>query len=656
MNPSYTVPARYFYALASALPTDVTADVRYRLACIGDEKTILDQLRKAKDDGTITEDPVVTFEMAARRLGGLGAVQGAQPVCASGVGHALVAAYAAYHSAAPIPADPAADIAQFWGTVMADPALAASHLELALAAVTLEADPRPLIDHVTQAPPNGEGWTLDSVKNLDPNPWPGPAAPTLDFGAWRQLFTDHPGDLPAITAPGTLDERIATFVRRLRKFFEVAAAGSGPDAPVVGAPPTLDLPNFDPLQEFVAAYLAEPGQAGFAWGDPLDDAAVADALTSIPMDDDGRAWLEQVIRTVNELAMLTDITAVPPLTPSMQFTLIESLYARGFTSAAQIRRLSEDDFTTALTGTPAYENGYAALIYEQAGGTGGWTPPGSGTFQPVNPGTLVNCIPQPQLSPLGTIAYLHDLLRTPIDATCADPGVDAGDSTRLADLVEPRRGPVGQLSVVPSNAETPLPVVDLVNETLEAIVAGGAAARPSFDTAIDSVGNHQLRGLDDPDDPDATPYRHDPAVLFGAVPEHSSPAAPGSSNAAYVTLANDFSAPALPYSQPLDVNRSYLAALGATRFDTMRAFREDITEFVLDPANEPADFPRHQWRYPVRMPIAREYLGITPEEYDQLFTVLPSGAFLASLYGYDADGSGWEDEVVVSGRCSSAPA
>jgi hypothetical protein len=651
MNPSYAVPAQYFYALASALPTDVTADVRYRLACLGDEKTVLDQLRKAKDDGTITEDAVVTFEMAARRLRGLGAVSGAQPVCASGVGHDLVAAYATYQTPAPVPADPVADIAPFWAGVMGDPALAASHLELALAAVTLETDPRPLIHHIKDAPAAGEGWQLDSVKNLDPTPWPAPAAPALDFGDWRKLFTDFPADLPAITAPGPLDERIATFVRRLRKFFDVAAAGSGPDVPVAGAPATLDLPDFEPLQTFLSAYQAEPGQAGFAWGDPLDDAAVADALTSVPMDTDGLAWLEQVVRTVNTLATLTDLTTVPALTSSMRFSLMESLYARGFTSAEQVQRLSEDDFTTALTGTPAYENGYAHLIYEQAGGTGGWTSPGSGSFQPVNPGGLVNCIPQPQLSPLGPVAYLHELLRTPTDATCADPGTDAGDSTRLIDLVEPRRGPVSGLSVTPANADTPLPVVDLVNETLEAMVAGGADARASFDTAIDNVGDHQLRGLDDPDDPDATPYRHDPAVLFGVVAEHSSPATPGSSTAAYTTLATDFSAPALPYSQPLDANRSYLAALGTTRYDVMRAFRTDITEFVLDPEppNEPAGFPRHLWRYPVRIPIAREYLGVTPEEYDQLFTVLPSGSFLASLYGYNDDGTNWEDVVVVLG-------
>ena len=68
MNPSFEVPAQYFYALAPNLPQDVSADVRYRMACLADEKQIVDQLRKAIDAGIISADSDVTPEMAARRL------------------------------------------------------------------------------------------------------------------------------------------------------------------------------------------------------------------------------------------------------------------------------------------------------------------------------------------------------------------------------------------------------------------------------------------------------------------------------------------------------------------------------------------------------------------------------------------------------------
>ena len=51
----------------------------------------------------------------------------------------------------------------------------------------------------------------------------------------------------------------------------------------------------------------------------------------------------------------------------------------------------------------------------------------------------------------------------------------------------------------------------------------------------------------------------------------------------------------------------------------MRTFRKCITEFVLDPVHEPAGFQDWLWRYPVRIDIAIEYLGITSEEYRVVF-------------------------------------
>lgn len=51
----------------------------------------------------------------------------------------------------------------------------------------------------------------------------------------------------------------------------------------------------------------------------------------------------------------------------------------------------------------------------------------------------------------------------------------------------------------------------------------------------------------------------------------------------------------------------------------MRRFRKEITEFVLDPTDEPEEFQSHLWRYPVRIETAIEYLKITPEEYSVLF-------------------------------------
>jgi hypothetical protein len=165
-----------------------------------------------------------------------------------------------------------------------------------------------------------------------------------------------------------------------------------------------------------------------------------------------------------------------------------------------------------------------------------------------------------------------------------------------------------------------------VNESLEYIVVQSTASGTTYNTATDSVDGHELTSSAHP----AGGFQHDPVTLFEALPEHSTPATPTAQQAAYNSLRRDFSACLLPYSQPLDVARTYLTQLGTSRYATMRHFRQAITEFVLapnlDPAQEPADFQNHLWRYPVRIDTAREYLRITPEEYDLLFQNFISNA------------------------------
>ena len=93
--------------------------------------------------------------------------------------------------------------------------------------------------------------------------------------------------------------------------------------------------------------------------------------------------------------------------------------------------------------------------------------------------------------------------------------------------------------------------------------------------------------------------------------------------AVFDILKADFSACELPYSQAVNVSRSYLRMLGSARIDTMRHFRKCITEFPLDPVNPPTGFQSHLWRLPARIEIAIEYLGITSEEYETLFKGTP---------------------------------
>lgn len=104
---------------------------------------------------------------------------------------------------------------------------------------------------------------------------------------------------------------------------------------------------------------------------------------------------------------------------------------------------------------------------------------------------------------------------------------------------------------------------------------------------------------------------------------------------AWDVLKDDFSSCELRYHQPLDVARSYLAQLGTTRYATMRRFRHEITEFVLEPTNATPEFQSHLWRYPVRHPLALDYLCVTPEEHGMLYSPGRLGPVtLPTLYGF----------------------
>jgi hypothetical protein len=210
---------------------------------------------------------------------------------------------------------------------------------------------------------------------------------------------------------------------------------------------------------------------------------------------------------------------------------------------------------------------------------------------------------------------------------------DVPDKTRITftaptldAVLAQRRGPIGNLAASCANLETPLPLIDIANECLEymasQVISHATPARGQvYDTSAEALASHVLC-REEPCPADAKPGCHDPARLFAALPEYSTPTVPANSAIeplVWNILKSDFSSCRLPYSQALDVSRAYLRHFGSCRFEEMRTFRKCITEFVLDPVNEPAGFADHLWRYPVRIDIAREYLGIAPEEYSLLF-------------------------------------
>ncbi|MFD7131992.1 neuraminidase-like domain-containing protein [Streptomyces sp. NPDC059894] len=631
----FTVPARYFYALGAGLPVTYDADQRYRSAVLADAERLRVMLKAAKDTGVITEQPPATpppvpagqppitdspavgIAQAVRRLRALGDTSGKPArLAAAGDVLALVTGWLAV---------PQADIdTAFWDTVVTTHP--SGHLDLVLTALTRGYVVRP-------------GDTpLRAKIRTGLRPADAPALSRIEAARWEAFFRDAPtwpADLPDFTRPGSPDERLQAFIQEVRKFFVLASTvrpvpGNAPDAPAL-----LRVPDGDPVNLFTAAYHTR-AQADFVFGGGNDPQHVQGALTDVgnalfTADPRGRQWLAAAVTTVDDLMRLAAAVPAP-----LRFSIAEALYARGFTSAAQVAARTRQALRDALIGTVAVD--FADALGTAAGGPAP-DPDADGdgrTPLPVNPdGCLVDCRPPDHLSALGPVAYLKALLALPLTADCHHPdGTRHGDEApaTLGDLVVARRGPVDQLRATAANLGTAIPVIDLVDESLEALADDPAAGRGTVHDTSADVSDEDL----------------------AARPEHSTPAVPLPAGASYAPLATDVSHPLLPYHQPLDVTRSHLEALGTSRYEVMRAFRRDITEFVIDPGAEPPAFRRTLRRYPLRLPIALEFLGMSPQEYALLFSPGPTtsprtGTPVWEYYGFahqvENDRS-WTDLVV----------
>jgi hypothetical protein len=608
----FEVPAEYFYALSALLATQVTAEERYRMATDDNESRLVASIRDAIDKRVIAA-AVTTPENAARRLVaiGRGRVQH-PPLCPlNGDVDTLVAAWLT---------EMGVSIDAFWQQTPFPAALVPGHLDMLLAVVTQQTVETPASTALIAAI---EAIPVANVGQLK----------ALTIQQWHAFFLPaNTGLLPEFTKPGTPEERVNAFVRQLRKYFSVLSIAPTPAAAAMAGAPSIPLADSDPFAAFLTA------TPGFAfpvanWAAPL----ITTGLQAVfPGDADAQAWLLNALQTIDELLQAT--TGVGPA--ALQFSLIEALYARGFTSRAQIQALLPAEFEYALTGTVAYP--HAAAIQNAAGGsTAVPTPEAPGPFTPINPdGSLINCIPPWHLSPLGPVKYLQDLLATGVGATCEHP--EATGAT-LGTLLAPRRGPLGNLHATAANVNTTLSLIDIVNENLEALADSGSPG-VVYDTHGTQLGGHALKAAADEEGPG-----HVPEVLYAALPEHSTPATPVEKSGAYVRLADDFTSPLLPYSQPLDISRTYLCALGTSRFATMRTFREEISEFAIDASQEAVNFQKHLWRYPVRIDLAIEYLGLTHEEYQTLYVNPISATDLQEMFGFPTatiDGVDWKQIVI----------
>jgi len=315
---------------------------------------------------------------------------------------------------------------------------------------------------------------------------------------------------------------------------------------------------FGPAKADLATFLAQNPEMDIAT--TKIDAELAQADFSGIND---RCRLAQTVKQVNRVAKL-----------STRYDYARSLLGAGLDSAAAIASLSKKDFMEKAQGaipeTEAekiyrkavridqratalavrYRTANDTAVYALNGGTVA-TASNSSIFGDVNLCDCAHC--QSVYSPA---AYLVDMLGT----------MRKRERNAFDELVR-RRADITHIQLTCKNTNTVLPYIDLVNEVLENQVANNGA--------VDAA---------------TVPQTTLAAKELAAFPEHENPAA-------YEKLADDFSAPQLPFNLPLDKARIFLDKLKNPRHTLMELF------FGGKAAEKYNDIP-----------IATEYLQWSAEE------------------------------------------
>ena len=612
LKPSLAVPAAYFYALGISFSVNQKPEKLYERALTATAEFLTSSLGTAIDSGAIEKDPQETIsnEVAPQITANL--AQAIRRLTALSGSFSTKPKYKAILPANPgnSSGDVAALVTRWLDQTVPDVQLISAfwpneyggndYLEVVLQVIS---DGRLDLENAIRTFP---GVTIDRASDLI----------RITDQQWISFFATSPALLPDFTKPGNTDDRARAYIQFLRTLFSISFLPVPPIAPIAGTIPGFGDYEVDMLWRFISAISGSFNLDNFP-----NDAAIDSALTTaFPDDERAQAWARQAINTLHDLYRMTKPLATAPA-DQFQFSCMEALFARGLSSVKAVLAISSEQLRIALQGTVAWAS--AETIYDAAGELGQFLPnedePDVG-FKPINPGNLVDCIPPDHLSPLGPVEYLHEALQN-----------RSGDIT-LQDAIKDRRGNIGQLLVTKHNLQIELPQIDLVNESLEFL--GSNLTTP-----------HGV--LQDTKNSQGSPDQDREEILeqaLVATPEWSTPAVPIANPKIYDDLKSTFTDPVLPYTQHLDVARSYLKMLGSDRFETMRRFRRDITELAMDPSHEPPDFQRHLWRYPLHYDIALEYIGLSREEDEILFTGKLKQSQIADLYGY-VDAASFIDEI-----------
>jgi receptor-binding and translocation channel-forming TcA subunit of Tc toxin/ABC toxin-like protein len=626
ISPNFVVPAAYWYSLGYTFSPSMSSDQRYRAMVNVSSDFLSKTIQSAVDRGIIkSSESTVTLTGTQLPVNTVGAIRRLTALLPNVVPSSQPKIYVTRVST----------IVNGWlsnekvdSTFWSAQFDTSDYLDLLLEVISggdqnllKPIKTTPLIFHSLPLP--GSWVLVEKASDL----------PRVTNTAWSSLFTatgpnlpvssgpfpDLPAPLPNYTAPGSQEDQIKAFVRKLQQIFSVGWDTPSADPATSGDVTVL---RSDLTGEFFNTFFNNTSLSlDAAW----DEATIVNNLKSYFADEKARHWAYEALQSIWFLYQVTNfLKATPPVTldSHRRFSYMEALYSRGFTSANSIAMLTVTQFGSALTGT-IIEPDDIVIIFKLSSalpntiGSHPIEPPFG--FQPANPGDLVNCIPPDNLSPLGQIQYLHDMLN--IEA-------DSNDSVlpTIESAITTRRGDVGSLHATMANLQVETPAIDLVLESLEALGSSDKSiSGVVYDTSVDveAIFEEKIRkGC------------FKPSELLAAIPEFSSPAISLRQPAVYDLLKTCFTNPELPYSRQLDMSRSYLTFIGTSKYQTMRRFRHQITEFPLNPSTDPPQFTPQIWRFPVRFDIALEYLKISSDEYQTLYSQNLSSNQVAGIYGF----------------------
>ncbi|KAJ3495672.1 hypothetical protein NLG97_g3228 [Lecanicillium saksenae] len=517
-----------------------------------------------------------------------------------------------------------------------------------------------MLEDLRKAPPPGVDLG-DVVKNVSD-------LLSVTEQQWLQFFERHSELMPDEYLLGDLKQRVHAFVQHITKVifvFPPPSASEGnatqPPTPHLGGSLTHDVlvHFFNSYQNFafdadmdaskveemkVAALLAFDNDAVVS--SFVVDAAVElwflYRVTNLTGTDkryrfahrvDSDLFLAVMVQTQpisgGEAPEESAVTQAGPISNELRFSYMEALHARGFVRAERIQSVARAAFIRAMSGTVAYTR--AGEIHDEAlklpRDDSPYNPEPGNSFQPINGGGLTDCEPPCHLSPFGPVQYLSHLLKFSFS------------EDTIASLLSTRRSDSRQLMATETNLGVPVPLVDIVNENLEYIVAGRGQGGPVHNT-IDNYHND----LDIPNGPE---FRMSQEISIEdslrALPQHSTSKMPLEQPEAYAKLKSSAAGSELPYERGADVSSTYLEALASSRYEILRTFSRDITEFAQDASKEPSEFQKQLRRLPVRYPVALSFLGITPAEETLIF----SGK-MATSTAMELLGIGKKDETYPS--------